>query len=57
MLLHKQLKLFSQVSTLPANHFAVTIVDECGQAMEAAVWTVVRFNVDTFGNTEIVWIP
>ena len=57
MLLHKQLKLFSQVSTLPANHFSVTIVDECGQAMEAAVWAVVRFNVDTFGNTEIIWIP
>ena len=45
------------MSTLPVNHFAVTIVDECGQAMEAAVWAVVRFNVDTFGNTEIIWIP
>jgi len=34
---------FREVSSLPANHFSLTIVDECGQAMEAAVWMVVRY--------------
>ena len=38
----KVLKAFLQVSSLPPKHFSLTIVDECGQAMEAAVWTVVR---------------
>ena len=32
-----------EVETLPPGHFALTVVDECGQALEAAVWTVVRY--------------
>ena len=33
----------SLVAALPKGHFSLTVVDECGQAMEAAVWGVVRY--------------
>jgi ATP-dependent RNA/DNA helicase IGHMBP2 len=31
-----------ELELLPPGHFSLTVVDECGQAMEAAVWAVVR---------------
>ena len=33
----------SPLQDLPGGHFSLTVVDECGQAMEAAVWAVVRY--------------
>ena len=33
----------NEMKNLPPGHFDLTVVDECGQALEAAVWAVVRF--------------
>ena len=35
----------SLVAKLVKGHFSLTVVDECGQAMEAAVWGVVRYSL------------
>ena len=38
---------------MPPKHFSMTIVDECGQAMEAAVWIVVRFKQNFQGHRKL----